>query len=146
MYELAYCSISAPSVNLDDVNQILETSRTHNEEKGITGCLLYYKDQFAQILEGEKGDILKLFGVIQKDPRHNHVKLIFEGEKDSRDFHTWSMAFKELDVDNPTPTETELFEDNVLSFSELSDSPTTTSQLFWRKVKQIILESTPPAA
>jgi len=144
MYELAYCSISAPSVNSEEVDRILEVSRISNAEKGITGCLLYHKNQFAQILEGEKMHVLKLFGIIQKDPRHTNVKLIFEGEKPNRDFDNWSMAYQELGLSNPTPSETQLFESKLLSLSALADDTSTTRQLFWKKVKQIILESAPP--
>ena len=53
MYELVYCSLAKPDLGAADIAAILKTSTENNLRKNITGCLLYYKHEFIQILEGE---------------------------------------------------------------------------------------------
>ena len=86
MHELSYCSTSNNTITQIDINNILNTANTFNKENNITGCLLYYKNEFVQWLEGEKSILLDLFKLIKKDDLHNHVIRLLSSNKDKQDF------------------------------------------------------------
>jgi len=99
---LIYVSQADSRLKPNDLEEILTESRRYNPERGITGVLLYvegegrHRGSFMQLLEGDETQIEKLRRRIFSDPRH-HTKVVLErGEKDSRDFPDWSMAFKSV--------------------------------------------------
>lgn len=99
MHELLYCSYADSKIGKEEILSILETSRKNNEKLGITGILLYWQKtrEFIQVLEGEEKAIFSLFEIIKKDPRHSHVKLIYDGPIQERSFNKWSMAFQNFE-------------------------------------------------
>jgi len=52
------------------IDKILSQSRSHNPSTGITGILCYGGGIFLQAIEGGRGPVNELYGMIQKDPRH----------------------------------------------------------------------------
>ena len=99
-FELIYTSIASSDLTSKDIVDILEESRLFNSKNDITGCLLYYKGEFLQILEGEKSVVLNIYRKIDKDRRHHNVSLLLKNDIPRRAFNNWSMAFKELsDID-----------------------------------------------
>ena len=138
MYELIYCSSSSNDINSDDLEDILNTARTFNTKNDITGCLLYYKSEFIQILEGEKSIIQKLYNNISKDKRHKGTILVAEGEKEERSFDNWSMAFYELSDDDVNDLCEQLFVDNFIAFSDIVKKPTFSTIMFWNMAKQLL--------
>ena len=74
------------------LSSILEIARRKNAEQGVTGALLYNSGFFAQVLEGPKPAIEKVFERIQRDERHGDVTVLELGESETRDFGGWSMA------------------------------------------------------
>lgn len=78
----------------------MKVSRKFNLENNITGCLLYYKREFLQILEGEETVILELYHRIEEDKRHHHVTLLYNEKLEVKAFPNWSMAYKELTDDD----------------------------------------------
>jgi len=94
MYELVYTSLARSGLKKSDIEAIISTSKRNNLKKGITGCLLYYKREFVQILEGPKEDVKILFEKIKKDPRNLSPKLLYEGSIEAPVFGSWSMAVK----------------------------------------------------
>ena len=138
MYELIYCSSSSNDLSTDDLEDILNTARTFNTKNDITGCLLYYKSEFIQILEGEKSIIQKLYNNISKDKRHKGTILVAEGEKEERSFDNWSMAFYELSDDDVNDLCEQLFVDNFIAFSDIVKKPTFSTIMFWNMAKQLL--------
>ena len=134
MYELIYCSSSSNDLNSDDLKDILNTARTFNTKNDITGCLLYYKNKFIQILEGEKNIVQELYNNISNDKRHINTILVAEGEKVERSFDNWSMAFYELSDDDVK----DLFVDNFIAFSDIVKKPTFSSIVFWNMAKELL--------
>ena len=134
MYELIYCSSSSNDLNSDDLKDILNTARTFNTKNNITGCLLYYKNEFIQILEGEKNIVQELYDNISNDKRHINTILVAEGEKVERSFDNWSMAFYELSDDDVK----NLFVDNFIAFSDIVKKPTFSSIVFWNMAKELL--------
>ena len=99
-YELIYVSEATSQVSSADIVDILERSRINNAAKDITGFLVFYGNEFMQILEGSEEDIKQLYGVIEQDKRHFNSRVVWEGEMPKRKFSSWDMGFKELsDVD-----------------------------------------------
>ena len=138
MYELIYCSSSSNDLNSDDLEDILNTARTFNTKNDITGCLLYYKSEFIQILEGEKNIVQELYNNISKDKRHMNTILVSEGEKVERSFDNWSMAFYELSDDDVNDLCEQLFVDNFIAFSDIVKKPTFSTIMFWNMAKQLL--------
>ncbi|MFS4468454.1 BLUF domain-containing protein [Maribacter sp. 2210JD10-5] len=93
MYSLIYRSVANDSFDLPQIYSMLGDSNEYNAEHGITGCLLYHRNQFLQLLEGEKNEVQKLFNKISKDDRHHEVQEIEKEYSTKRLFNKWSMAF-----------------------------------------------------
>lgn len=97
---LIYHSISSVDNTEQDIQDILKESRTNNKTLSITGCLIHRNDEFVQILEGEASAVLDLYSKIEKDPRHHHVALVTFENINKRIFTDWSMAYRDIPVDN----------------------------------------------
>lgn len=138
MYELVYSSTASPTLSKEDLNAILETAHAFNASHGITGCLLYHKGHFLQILEGEQGVIESLYQRIIRDQRHTNLVLLSEGDKNERVFSQWSMAFHELTDDDMQNLNRQVFIDNFITFAELADKPTFPMILFWNEARQLL--------
>jgi uncharacterized Fe-S cluster-containing MiaB family protein len=94
MYHLAYFSTASMRFSEEDIDRLLKVSKDNNRKLGITGILLFIEGSFLQVLEGEKENVLDLFQTIRQDDRHYDVIIVFEGEKNKRNFEKWSMGFK----------------------------------------------------
>ena len=91
-----YVSYAAHPLTDADLNTLLENSRLNNQERGITGMLMYIDGKFIQVLEGKKADINEMYDVILSDPRHKKVSKIIEGRSVRRNFEDWTMGFKSM--------------------------------------------------
>lgn len=96
VYKILYCSrnlIEGDTATRDaEIRQILDVSRINNSRDGVTGALLFSSGWFAQVLEGPRTAIEKIFERIQRDGRHGDVTILKCGEIGPRDFPDWSMA------------------------------------------------------
>jgi hypothetical protein len=138
MYELVYCSLAKRSLNENDILDILNTAKAFNSKNGITGCLLYYKNEFIQILEGEKNVVRELYKNIQHDNRHSAVTLMIDDELEERKFNDWSMAYYELNNKHMDELGNSIFVENFMALSNLAQQPTLTVKLFWKMAKLLI--------
>jgi len=96
-----YASRAASSLTSAMVEDILETSRSHNPASGITGILCYSGDVFIQVLEGGRDEVCELYNSIVKDPRHTTVRLLVFEEIRERKFCNWTMGHVDLSKINP---------------------------------------------
>ena len=96
MYSLIYRSVAIDSFDKPLIYKMLSDAREYNLAHGITGCLLYHKGQFIQLLEGEEKEVISLFNRIKLDERHASVELLEEEEIGERIFSKWSMAFQDM--------------------------------------------------
>ncbi len=96
LFKILYCSrnyIEGEQAQQDaEISQILHTARANNSRQSITGALLFNSGFFAQVLEGPRPAIEKLFEKIQCDPRHGDVTVLDSGNAATRDFPEWAMA------------------------------------------------------
>ena len=61
------------------VGAIVAHARARNAERGITGLLVFDGYRFCQHFEGPRHATVKLMDRIGEDPRHTHVRVVYEG-------------------------------------------------------------------
>lgn len=133
IYQLTYKSKAVYNISKEDLKNILKTADLQNAQLNITGCLLFYNDYFAQILEGNKEDVLAIYDKIVQDLRHEDVELLWEGETDRRNFPQWNMSFYSPETQSET-----LFVNNYIMLSQFSDVNSASSLSFWSSVQKIV--------
>ncbi|MBR0995667.1 BLUF domain-containing protein [Bradyrhizobium japonicum] len=74
---------------------IVRSAERNNLALALTGALLFDKDQFFQVLEGEANRVTGLFVRIAQDARHTDICLIDAKSVFDRRFPNWSMALIE---------------------------------------------------
>ena len=138
LYEVSYRSIADKNLTPEEVDEMINNARKMNEKHDITGCIIYHKNIFFQIIEGSKKDVLQLYENINKDQRHTDIETMWDGFKVVRDFGEWSMATISnkgvLKISHQgflKNVELDYLIDNVKE-EELS------SKEIWRKVRNII--------
>jgi Sensors of blue-light using FAD len=97
MYHLVYISYAVNPLREEDLVDILTTSRLYNKKNKVTGMLVYLRERFIQVLEGEYEVVNTIYKKIKEDPRHRRVTVVLEGNTRQRIFKDWSMGFKKLD-------------------------------------------------
>ena len=75
LVELSYLSEALSDMSFLGLMRLLESARAFNQKNGITGILLYDNQQFAQIIEGERTSLMKVWKRIQEDRRHHYEGL-----------------------------------------------------------------------
>ncbi len=96
LYHLGYVSTQTHPMGGKELLKILKSARRSNEDVEITGLLLHREDSFFQVLEGEEDAVRQVFDKIQGDPRHERIKVLFEGPIEAREFADWRMGFVDL--------------------------------------------------
>jgi hypothetical protein len=91
-YQMIYSSQANSAMTMSDLEAILIDARTGNEERNVTGVLVYVDRVFLQILEGEKETLLQLMRSIAADKRHSGVTVFYEAEVERPMFSNWRMA------------------------------------------------------
>lgn len=84
------------------IEAICTSARQHNAEHGVTGVLVYDGGIFMQALEGGRETISDLYGVIQRDARHQNVVLLHYEEITERRFGGWTMGLVNTNRINPS--------------------------------------------
>lgn len=138
MFCLVYRSVAKPSFKQSDIEEMLKQARKANKVLGITGCLLYYAGEFIQYLEGNQIKVLELFDRIKKDKRHTDIELISYGERDSREFEQWEMAYENLLGDNDQITYLKLLVSSYMEDPEKTSNVHPASMTFWETVSKLL--------
>lgn len=135
MFQLIYVSQATSSIQLDEIENILEASRANNQVEQVTGMLMYKDRLFVQILEGEKDHVFSVYDRVKNDTRHQGVQIIEESEVPKRQFDQWIMGFKFLTQDDLIKIIHPLssLEDVVVDFSEVIKDP--------KQVRDILLSA-----
>lgn len=97
LFHLGYVSTQTGPMSPGELFSLLNQARETNRNRNVTGLLLHREDSFFQVMEGPKQDVLELFEILKKDPRHHRVEVLFEGACSEREFPDWRMGFIELD-------------------------------------------------
>ena len=80
-----------PEHVMEEVQHILAAAQKNNALCDVTGALLFNSGGFAQVLEGERGQVAAVFERIQRDARHSDVLVLEYAKVDQRRFANWSM-------------------------------------------------------
>jgi hypothetical protein len=75
--------------------KIVRSAERNNLALVLTGALLFDKDRFCQVLEGDRAKVTELFIRISQDHRHSGLCLIDAKSVSARHFPNWSMALIE---------------------------------------------------
>jgi len=108
LVELSYLSEAVSDMSFLGLMRLLESARTYNQQNGITGILLYDNQQFGQIIEGERANVMKAWKRIQDDKRHHRIELLEIREIAERSYPEWLLRFyggETLTRDYPALTE-----------------------------------------
>ena len=99
LFRFAYYSTNlikkSASYRQSELRKIILSAGSHNRERGITGGLMFNRDYFGQILEGDSASVSYLFCRIAKDPRHRSVVIVEAAAASERRFHRWAMGLAE---------------------------------------------------
>ena len=102
LVRLLYASRAAALLSNATIEAILDTSRSNNRSRGITGILCYSDDLFIQVLEGGRDAVCELYNSIVKDPRHQQVRILNFEEIRERRFGAWNMGQVNISKINPS--------------------------------------------
>jgi len=111
---LIYVSTADHLMSESELMNILEQSRRWNLDHNLTGMLIYIQGlfiqtgslqlqqqitgRFMQVLEGSKEDVEEVFSMIQKDDRHHNLIVLESSSQSSRNFESWQMGFRALQL------------------------------------------------
>ena len=103
LIRLIYVSKAVDAQSHALTDSILRRSHAWNTQNDITGVLCEGQGVFLQALEGERGEVTRLYARISADPRHKELELIHCESITQRRYGEWSMARVDLsDVDPQT--------------------------------------------
>jgi len=94
LLSIAYVSVATTPMSDGAIASLLTNARANNARDGITGALLYHRDRFIQIIEGEDDTVQTRFAAIAGDPRHRNVQKMRERVIGVRQFPQWTMGFR----------------------------------------------------
>lgn len=100
VFQLAYLSFASEAFDKDvdrGMGEILDVAVSNNKDLNITGMLLFKGGIFIQLLEGDKEDVLNLYGRIASDLRHEGLKVLVKQDNSERLFEHWSMSYQKID-------------------------------------------------
>lgn len=93
LIELSYLSEAVSDFSFLGLIRLLDSARRFNKNNGVTGILLYDNQQFGQIIEGERADVMKAWRRIQDDKRHHRIELLEIREIAERSYPNWLLRF-----------------------------------------------------
>ena len=93
MQQLIYVSDKKDNYSKSDTIDVLVSARKRNLERFITGLIVELDNHFFQIIEGSKQDVQDIFNIIQQDPRHQHIRVIYDEPVLKREFGEWAMGY-----------------------------------------------------
>ena len=76
-----------------DLEHILASAIRLNSESGLTGGLIFNRQFFAQVLEGDRDAVMQTLARIHRDRRHKHIVVAGTKQVGERLFGEWSMGY-----------------------------------------------------
>jgi hypothetical protein len=120
--------------------EIIDEAIAFNSQIGVTGCLVYDRGYFLQLLEGEKVPVDQLYKNIKKDPRHSEAEILSTGWTKSRIFESWKMGYVEM-PENTAEEKAEFAKDAKKELGDVSTKDDFTSKVFWYNVHSLLTET-----
>lgn len=130
-HQLLYRSFATEKFNIDNINQIIDSSNRNNGYWETTGMLFYRNGIFIQLIEGYKEKVYCLFDKIAKDPRHSNLRIFWEAKVTERSFPNYSMCFRNLEqIAGTNNKEYDFLLDNAFHTNTLNFNPNAGLKLF----------------
>ena len=98
-----------------DIDEIIESSQSKNEESAISGCLMISGQRVVQFLEGPTSAVSELYQKISVDQRHEEVIELYRGRSAKREAGEWPMALCNLQQETTETKELQEFFNTSLS-------------------------------
>jgi hypothetical protein len=119
VFKIMYSSSAVDLFTHDELNQLMQKSRSKNAHFGVTGCLIYHNGNIIQYLEGSKVSVEFIYASIVADSRHQDITLLCDGWVPQRSFRDWTMALRFIPEDRLQDYRTvyDLFEDMMETHS-----------------------------
>lgn len=99
LFRLSYYSTNlvkkSKNPSRSELREIVLTAGTNNRALGVTGGLMFNRDYFGQVLEGDRSSVSGLFCRIARDPRHRSIVIMEATVVQQRIFERWSMGLAE---------------------------------------------------
>jgi len=128
--EVIYHSVAAEGLTEETILDLVTKAQAFNKTMGITGCLLYYKKEFVQALEGDESSVNTLLSKIKQDPRHNEIHVLFKGKCEKRSYANWNMAYDALSNSDIKKLESVIGINDFGALHNLKDSPSRVKKIF----------------
>lgn len=96
LLSLTYVSSATELLDLAELSAMLTRFRPRNEDREITGLLLYSGGNIIQTLEGPDRSVDATYAEICADPRHTGLRVLVREEVGERSFADWAMGFRHL--------------------------------------------------
>lgn len=135
VFQIVYLShateelLKKPMEHIDD---IIDEAKASNEERNITGLLLYRNGLFMQLLEGTKEDVLYTLGKVATDKRHGNILTILKQFGEARLFDTWSMTLRKLNDQDVVDIE------NILSWKTIQEASEMQIQIPNKNIMELL--------
>lgn len=91
MRRIIYQSIASPAMDRAELFRLVYHARVANEQRGLSGFLLFADQRFLQVLEGDTWKLFATFDKIRADMRHTQVTMIDERSIAGPLFPNWRM-------------------------------------------------------
>ncbi|TDQ33355.1 BLUF domain-containing protein [Zeaxanthinibacter enoshimensis] len=121
IHAVIYISKADPGFSKGEVKEMLLKAKSYNRTHEITGCILYHKQQFLQLIEGAEKDVRELYRKLVEDNRHHEVTTLFDESSGTRIFPNWAMAFYEFEEEEDSTAHTRLQLDQILEQATISE-------------------------
>lgn len=97
LHEILYCSQLRAGASPVLVGALVTQARARNATLGVTGLLVFDGQRFCQHLEGAPEVVAQLMRRIANDPRHEQLRIVYEGALDQRRYRRFDMGYAETE-------------------------------------------------
>lgn len=129
IHQLVYSSRATQDFWPDDLFRLVEKARQKNAQRSVTGMLLFREGQFLQLLEGPEREVMSVFELVKRDPRHEAIKIILSAPIAARQFPDWTMGFERLDEAWSMPRAWATFLEDGLNSPSMAENPSRAKDL-----------------
>lgn len=140
VYQLIYRSKAQSDMKTEMIKEIIDEAKAFNSQVEITGCLVYDRGYFLQLLEGEEEAVDQLYRRIKKDARHSEAEILSTGYTKNRIFKSWKMGYVEL-LAKTTAEKEEIAKNAKKELGHVSTKDDFTSKVFWYNVHSLLTET-----
>lgn len=91
IHRVIYYSTSTMKSEALDEN-FLAAAESRNSAMGVTGVLMFCDGRFLQVVEGNRRDVLQIYGSISVDTRHKSLQVLQSTDVGARLFPDWRVV------------------------------------------------------